>query len=230
MDFPPGIFESAAMAKVTYYLEVISSWCYWAEPTWAELKRRFENKVEFGWKIAQMPADAYPRSPSQCDWFYRRSGSIVRSPFMLNSGWSEPEIKEYLVPNYVAEAARDLGVTDDRVRLAIAHAALRDGKKIGRWEVATAVAAEAAGLVQATLMNRAKSPEVAARTQKTTDEFHALQVNQRPTFLIENSIGDRAVFSGIVRVEPLASAIEAVLADEAAYTSWKAHFGDPPPN
>ncbi len=218
------------MAKVTYYLEVISSWCYWAEPTWAELKRRFENKVEFGWKIAQMPADAYPRSRSQCDWFYRRSGSIIRSPFMLNSDWFEPEIKEYLVPNYVAEAARDLGVADDRVRLAIAHAAVREGKKVGRWEVATAVAAEAAGLVQATLMSRAKSAEVAARTQETTDEFHALQVNQRPTFLIENSIGDRAVFSGIVRVEPLASAIEALLADEAAYTSWKAHFGDPPPN
>jgi len=218
------------MAKVTYYLEVISSWCYWAEPTWAELKRRFENKVEFDWKIAQMKADASPRSKSQCDWFYRRSGSIIRSPFMLNSDWFEPEIKEYLVPNYVAEAARDLGVADDRVRLAIAHAAVREGKKVGRWEVATAVAAEAAGLVQATLMSRAKSAEVAARTQETTDEFHALQVNQRPTFLIENSIGDRAVFSGIVRVEPLASAIEALLVDEAAYVSWKAHFGDPPPN
>ena len=25
--------------KVTYYLEVISSWCYWAEPAWAGLKR-----------------------------------------------------------------------------------------------------------------------------------------------------------------------------------------------
>jgi len=218
------------MAKVTYYLEVISSWCYWAEPTWAELKRRFENKVEFGWKIAQMPADAYPRSKSQCDWFYRRSGSIIWSPFMLNSDWFEPEIKEYLVPNYVAEAARDLGVADDRVRLAIAHAAVREGKKVGRWEVATAVAAEAAGLVQATLMSRAKSAEVAARTQETTDEFHALQVNQRPTFLIENSIGDRAVFSGIVRVEPLAAAIEALLSDEAAYASWKGHFGGPPPN
>jgi len=29
------------MVKVTYYLEVISSWCYWAEPAWAELKRRY---------------------------------------------------------------------------------------------------------------------------------------------------------------------------------------------
>ena len=217
------------MVKVTYYLEVTSSWCYWAEPAWAELKRRYANGVEFGWKIAQMPAEAYPRSKSQCDWFYRRSGSIMRSPFMLNSDWFDPAITEYLVPNFVAEAARDFGVTDDRVRLAIAHAALREGKKIGQWEVAAAVAAQAGGIDPSKLLARAKSTEVAARAQATTAEFHALQVTQRPTFLIENSIGDRAVFSGVARAEPLAAAIDALLADEAAYQSWAAHFGSPPP-
>ena len=217
------------MIKVTYYLEVTSSWCYWVESTWAELKRRYDVRAEFGWKIAQMPAEAYPRSKSQCDWFYRRSGSIMRSPFMLNSGWFDPEIKEYLAPNYVAEAAREFGVTDDRVRLAIAHAAVREGKKVGRWEVATGVAAQAAELDQSKLQARSQSAEVAVRTKATTAEFHALQVNQRPTFLIENAIGDRAVFSGLVRLEPLAATIDAMAADEAAYASWKTHFGDPPP-
>jgi len=36
------------------------------------------------------------------------------------------------------------------------------------------------------------------------------------------------VFSGIVKLEPLATAIDSLLDDEAAYASWKAHFGDPP--
>jgi len=216
------------MTKVTYYLEVISSWCYWAEPAWSELKARYASRVEFGWKIAQMPAEAYPVSKSQCDWFYRRSGSIMRSPFMLNSGWLEPEIKQYLVPNLVAEAARDFGVSDDRVRLAIAHAAVRDGKKLGRWDVAVEVAAKAAGLDAKSLLGRAQSPEVAARVKASTAEFDALLVNQRPTFLIENSIGDRAVFSGTARAEPIAAAIEALLADEGAYASYQAHFGDVP--
>src|SRR5262245_61906496 len=106
--------------KVTYYLEVISSWCYWAEPAWAALKKQYAGRVTFDWKIAQMRAEAYPVSRQQCDWFYRRSGTIMRSPFMLNSGWLESHLKEYLVPNYVAEAARTLGATDDAVRLAIA--------------------------------------------------------------------------------------------------------------
>jgi predicted DsbA family dithiol-disulfide isomerase len=105
---------------------------------------------------------------------------------------------------------------------------MRDGKKIGRWDVAAPIAAKAGRLNQTKLLALAKSKEIAARVKKSSDEFDALQVTQRPTFLIENSIGDRAVFSGVARVEPLVSAIDALLADEAAYVSWKAHFGDVP--
>ncbi len=216
------------MLRLTYYLEVISSWCFWAEPAWAELKQRYADRAQFDWKVALMPPEAYPVSRSQCEWFYRRSGSVVRSPFMLNSGWFDPEIKQYLAPNLVALAAKEMGVTDDRVRLAIAHAAMREGKKVGRWEVAAEAAAPAGNLDRKKLLALAQSSEIAAQAQKTTAEFHALQVTQRPTFLIENSIGDRAVFSGLVRAEPLFAAVDAQLADEAAYVSWKAHFGDPP--
>jgi len=214
--------------KITYYLEVISSWCFWAEPAWAELKQRYGGRVEFGWKLALMDASALPASRNQCEWFYRRSGTIVRSPFMLNSGWFEPELKEYLAPNLVAEAAKDFGATDDRVRLAIAQAALRAGRKVGRWEEAAAVAATAAGLDAAALLKKAKSPEVEARARATTAEFHALQVTQRPAFLLENGIGDRAVFSGLVVAAPLAAATDAMLNDAAAYASHAAHFGPPP--
>ena len=215
-------------AKIIYYLDVVSSWCHWAEPAWAELKQRYASHVEFSWKIAQMPPEAFPVSRNQEEWFYRRSGTIMRSPYALNPNWFEPGLKQYLVPNRVAEGARGLGVTDDRVRLALAHAAMLEGRKIGRWEVSVAVAAKAGKLNKAKLLARAQSPQVAARIKQTSAEFHALQVTQRPAFLIENSIGDRAMFSGIVRIEPLAAAIDALLADQAAYESWQAHFGAPP--
>ena len=216
------------MITATYFLEVISSWCHWAEPAWTELKQRYAGRAQFDWKIALMPAEGYPTSQSQCEWFYRRSGSLMRSPYMLNTGWLEPDIKQYLVPNYVAQAARDFGATDDRVRLAIAQAALREGKKVGRWEIASQIAAEAAHLDPAKLLARAKSAEVAAAAQATTAVFQALQINQRPAFLLENSIGDRAVFSGLARIEPLAAAMDTLISDEAGYASWKAHFGGAP--
>src|ERR1700730_17185304 len=121
---------------VTYYLDVVSSWCFWAEPAWAELKKRYEGKVEFQWKIALMDKSGLPASHEQHEWFYRRSGTIMRSPFMLSTAWCDHEVSEYLAPNCVAEAAKDFGVTDDRIRLALASAALREGKKVGGWEMA----------------------------------------------------------------------------------------------
>ena len=51
---------------VTYYLEVISSWCYWAEPAWAELKQRYAGKsVTFDWKLALMDSNGLPASKNR---------------------------------------------------------------------------------------------------------------------------------------------------------------------
>src|ERR1700682_4499673 len=175
-----------------------------------------------------MDPTGLPATREQSEWFYRRSGTMMRSPFMLNSAWFEPGLKEYLAPNLVAEAGRDFGVTDGRIWTAIAHAALREGQQVGKWEVATAVGAKAGNLDRTKLLERARSPEVEARARASTAEFHALQVTQRPTFVIESEIGDRAIFSGIATLPPLAATVDAMLDDLAQYESHAAHFGAPP--
>ena len=216
--------------KITYYLDVVSSWCYWVEPAWRELKQRYAKApVEFNWSIALLDESGMSKSREQADWFYRRSGTIVRSPFMLSSGWLTG-LKEYLAPNCVAEAAKDFGVTDDRVRLALMEAAMCAGKKVGDWDVSVAVAAWAGSLDAVALLQAAKSPEIEERVRATTAAFHALQVTQRPAFVLKSIIDDRAVFSGLVKAAPMAAAIDAMLEDAAAYASHAAHFGDPPPN
>ena len=131
---------------VTDYLEVISSWCFWSEPTWAELKRRYDGRVQFQWKIALMDPSGLPTSREQEQWFYRRSGMMMRSPFMLSTEWYDASLPEWLAPNCVAEAAKDFGFTDDRVRLAISRAALREGKNVSDWKIAAEIGAEAAGM------------------------------------------------------------------------------------
>ncbi len=214
---------------VTYYLEIMSSWCLWAEPAWTELKARYAGRVDFQWSIALMNAGDFPVSREQCDWFYRRSGLVMRSPFMLNSGWVEPARKgDYRAPNHVAEAARDLGATGDDVRLALANAAMREGKKIGDLAVAVAVAAKAGKLNAGKLRARAASAAVAARVAASTTEFHAHRLSQRPAFIVADAIGDKAVFSGLATAAPLAAAMDAMLADCAAYASHAAHLGKPP--
>jgi predicted DsbA family dithiol-disulfide isomerase len=216
--------------KVTYYLEVLSSWCHWVEPTWAELKRRYAGRAEFEWRIALMNPEDFPVSQAQCDWFYRRSGgTVMHSPYMLNSGWFEAGRKgHYEAPNLVAEAARDFGFTGDEIRLALAQAALREGQKIGDLATAVKVAAKAGKLDPKRLRAAAESNVVKDRVATSTADFHALQINQRPAFVLTDAIGDKAVFSGLVRPEPLAATIDAMLADTAAYAAHAAHHGTPP--
>ncbi len=214
--------------SVTYYLDVISSWCFWSEPTWAELKRRYDGLVAFDWKIALMDATGFPKTREQAEWYYRRSGIMMGSKVMLKPGWYRPNIQECLAPNLVAVAAREFGVTDDRVRLALAKATLLDGRDTGEWDAALEVGAQSAALDPKQLKAKATSSETEQTVRATTAEFHRLQVSQRPTFVIDTEIGDRAVFSGFARVEPLAAAIDSALADAEIYASYATHFGSPP--
>jgi predicted DsbA family dithiol-disulfide isomerase len=211
-----------------FYIDVISSWCYWAEPAWQELKKRYDGKVHFEWKVALMDKSGLPVSLEQHEWFYRRSGVMMRSPFKLRTEWCTHKEVEFLAPNCVAKAAADLGATDDRVRLALAHAALREGKLVGEWEIAAEVGAKAAGLKTKELLERAQSPAIEKRIREETADYHRLQVTQRPTFVFDSEIGDRAIFSGFAKVVPLAATLDSMIDDCAAYESHDAHFGAPP--
>ncbi len=216
--------------KITYYVEMLSSWCHWVEPVWVELKTRYAGRAEFEWKIALMNREDFPVSQVQCDWFYRRSGgTVMNSTYMLNSGWFEASRQgHYEAPNLVAEAAKDFGFTGDEIRLAIAHAALREGAKVGDLAVAVKVAAKVGKIDAKKLRKTAESKAVADRVAASTAEFLAHQISQRPAFILTDAISDKAVFSGLVRLAPLTATIDAMLADTAAYAAHKAHHGTPP--
>ena len=215
--------------SITNYLDVMSSWCFWSQPTWAELKRGYAGRVEFDWKIALMDGAGLPKSRAQEEWYYRRSGLMNRSPFMLRSDSYEPVLPEYLAPNLVAEAARDLGAKDDSVRLALSNSILREGSKAIRdVEVAADIGARAGRIDKTKLLELAKSPEIEKRIRQSTVDWEALKVTQRPTFLIDTEIGDRAIFSGVIRLEPIAATLDSMIDDAAAYAAHAAHFGAPP--
>jgi len=215
------------LLKITYYLDVISSWCHWSEPTWALLKSRFDEETEFQWKVALMDSSGMPKSRPQLEWFYRQSGTIIGANHTIQSGWYDPQLQEYLAPNLVAEAAIDFGIgrNDDRVRLAIAAAGLLDGRPTSQLAEAIAAAVAAVPELDDKSLNaRASSAEIEQRIRATTAEFHALQAPQRPTYVLENAIGDRVVFSGIVRPDPLIATIGAMLADAKAQQDYdKSH-------
>jgi predicted DsbA family dithiol-disulfide isomerase len=220
------------LLKITYYLDIISSWCHWSEPAWALLKDRFSGSAEFQWKIALMDSTGMPKSRPQLEWFYRRSRTIMASDHAIRSDWYDPKLDEYLAPNLVAEAAIDFGVdrSDDRVRIAIAEAGLLQGRPTSQLTEAVAIAVAAVPeLEPKSLSDRANSAEIEQRIRATTAEFHALQATQRPTYFLENQIGDRAVFSGVAKPGPLIATIDQMLADAKAQQEYDESH-EPMPN
>jgi predicted DsbA family dithiol-disulfide isomerase len=167
--------------RITNYLDVVSSWCLWAEPMWTELQRRYAGRVAFDWKIALLDESGLPKSRAQLEWYYHRSGTMMQSTFDLDSGWFEEGVTEYLAPNAIAEAARELGITDDSVRIALSTAGLREGRHTGQWEIAAEIGAATCGIDKAKLLKRAKSRAVEERLRATTAEFHALQITPPPS-------------------------------------------------
>ncbi len=216
--------------QVTYYLEILSSWCHWAEPAWDEIKARYAGRVNFAWRIALMNPPDFPKSRAECDWYYQRSGgTTVHSSHRLHSGWLEPARQgDYRAPNLVAEAGRDFIGEEDCLRRALSEAALRDGRRIGDLAVAVEIGAMVLKVAPAELQARAESSEVHSRVENSTARFHAHQINQRPSFILENDIGDKVVISGLWVAAPLSATIDAMLADSQAYAAHRTHFGEPP--
>lgn len=228
---PKSTLPARPSVSIIYYVEIYSSWCHWAEAAWSELKARYEGRVAFDWRIALMRPEDFPATSGQCDWFYRRSGTVVGSPYALNSGWVQNDLAAYSTPNYVAEAAREfLPAGDDRVRLALANAAMREGKGIHVLDTALRIAVAASGgkVAASKLKAAAKSAAVRARVEASTSEFFAHRLSQRPAFVLTSDIGDKVVLSGVWRFQPLAAALDGLLADAAAYASYRAHHGAPP--
>lgn len=214
--------------KITYYLDLVSHWCLRAEPAWAELKKRYAGRVRFGWKCALIDPKNLVVTAGQEDWWYRRGDVVTGKPMRLSTGWVSPDGADYTVPLRVAEAARDLGYEDDAVRLALMRAAMVEGRPIGKMDMALSVVASATGLPAEKLRARAEAPEIKERILASTAEFNAHRITERPAFILEDEIGDKAVFSGLVQIEPLAATIDAMLADSAAYAAFAAANGDPP--
>jgi predicted DsbA family dithiol-disulfide isomerase len=207
--------------KVTHYIDVLSSWCLIAEDHLARVRAAHGPALEYEWRIAWVrdggPA-TYTRE--QLAWYYDRSAHVGGMQF---TPWVENPASSTAPANLAAEAARALGVTDDRVRLALARAGLMDGKPLGRREVAIEIAAAAGGLDPRALDAKMNDPAIEQILRENAAGFAKLAphgIDQRPTFVLENAAGDRVILSGVWRYEPLAAAVSALIADEEAYVRF----------
>lgn len=199
-----------AHVDVIYYVDVLSSWCHIADRAVERIEAKYGDAVRLDWRIAQLfDFGPLPFTPEQLAWYYRRSANM--SGVELNPAWHDSSDTTTRYANAAAEAVRTLGGTDSRVRRGLSRAAVIEGKPLGRREVAIEEAAHLSGFPAERIAEVMDSPPIAQRIEQTTREFKDLALPQLPSFLLRNTSGDLAAFSGIYTFESLDSVIGEML-------------------
>ena len=215
-----------AALHLTYYVDVLSSWCFVAEPALAAVREKYADRLAYEWRIAFLfNGGPMGYSPQLSAWQYRRNKSV--SGMTLNPAWRESANDTTWWANLATEAARGLGVTDDRVRLAISRAAMADGEHVGRRDVAVDVAVRAGGLDRAELEREMDRPRTAERMWTSTNDYRGMRLDVLPVFLLRDSIGDTAVLSGLFQTATLLRCADEMIAAVDGYASYGAANPEP---
>jgi predicted DsbA family dithiol-disulfide isomerase len=129
----------------------------------------------------------------------------------LNDAWHTSADTTTKYANQAAEAARALGAADSKVRRGLSRAALIDGKPMGVRDRAIEEAARLSGFSAERIAEMMDSGQVGQRIAQTTQEYKDLALPQLPSFVMRNTSGDLAVFSGLYTFESLDSVISEML-------------------
>jgi len=208
---------------IEYFIDTCSSWVYFARETITRLRVAFGDRAEFTWRIALLDrAEALGYTADSMDWYYRRSQALAGEK--LDPNWIVNRETGSLEANLVVEAARELGIRDDRAWLAVASETMGNGRQIASFVGAADAVAAACGIDADRLVDAAQSAVVRDRVEASTKRFHELALPQRPAFVLRSAINDEVRFSGLIDYDPIALTIEAMLRDEAGSAAYaRAH-------
>lgn len=199
-----------AHVDLIYYIDVLSSWCYVADRAVERILDKYGNDVRLDWRIAQLfDAGPLPYTREALVWYYARTEKMTG--VQLNDAWHASVDTTTKYANQAAEAARALGAADSKVRRGLSHAALIGGKPLGKRDVAIEEAARLGGFPEERIAEMMESAQVAQRIAQTTQEYKDLALPQLPSFVMRNTSGDLAVFSGLYTFESLDSVIGEML-------------------
>lgn len=207
-----------APLNLTYYFDVLSQWCHFADESLDKLRRDFGDRLHVELKI-RLLNDGNPivYTPEQLAAYYGRSKAI--SGIETTAAWLHPGDTS-LYANCAVEAVRALGGDMEKVRRGISRAALRDGERVGTFDLACALAVRLSGIDEAKLRVAMRDAEPLLR--ESTAEFYTLPVEVVPTFVLRSAIGDTAILSGFFRSGGLSTVAREMLDDVDAYARYAA--------
>lgn len=212
-----------AHIEIIYYLDVLSSWCHIADRALEQVETKYGESVRLDWRIAQLfDFGPLPYGREECEWYYARTARITG--VQLNPAWVDSMQATTVYANQAAEASRALGAEGSHVRRGLSHAAVVEGKPLGRRDVALAEAVRLSGFPAAEIDRAMEESAVKHLIVQSTQEYKDLALPQLPSFVFRNTTGDLAVFSGLYTFE----SIDAVIGEMLHASRVTQEFGAQP--
>lgn len=203
--------------KATAIFDVLSHWCFAAWPAYEALAEKLgASNVEL--LIAPINNGFCPGFTQELyAWFYQRGAGTYGTA--LRSDWYEGTTTATLWANAAVVAAAALGAELPSVVHGAMEAAMKDGQKLGRRDVAVAAVARIARIDAARLDAQIDRAPTGAALNEANAALARWGCSERPSWRIENANGDFVVLQGIWKAAPLLACVDALRADEAAYTA-----------
>lgn len=205
--------------KCTYFLDVLSQWCFIADEALYTL-RRMHKDLDVSLRFVPIAfKDTLPVSRDEQARAYERSAMITGThtvPWIV-----EGDVTNTWEANAIPLAATDLGLDLDQVRSSIAKAALLHGLPMGREGAAISFVSKEFGIDAERLRQSIHGHAVEGQMQAHEDEFRALKLRVRPTFVIQNSIDDHVVLGGAYRFDLLDHCIRSLKSDADCYEHFE---------
>jgi 2-hydroxychromene-2-carboxylate isomerase len=202
------------MIRCTYYLDVLSQWCYIAEFALEKLRSVEGGNVGVSCVLVPIDPEILPTHDEQLR-VYRRSRSISG---VATKAWIADDVRPNTWhANAVTLAASLLGVPFEDVRKRVAEAALLEGMHLANPGEALNFVSSEFGLDPVQLRQAIVSEQIRSQLEANRSAFVADGLKVRPSFVLRNEIDDHIVLGGQYEFGILSAAVQSLKADEAGY-------------
>jgi 2-hydroxychromene-2-carboxylate isomerase len=205
--------------KVTAIFDILSHWCLAAWPAYEAAREHAPATLLLAPILNGFPMGVPPEHEQ---WFYRR-GSLAYN-MTLKPDWYEDDRTTTLYANAAVVAAAELGADLEQTAIATMRAAMQDGVKLGRRDVAIETVAQIVSVDPQTLDRLVDSAAVGHHLNFANAELQRIGCAERPSWFIENANGDHVAMQGVWQKDAVLATIAALRADEDAYVK----AGTPP--
>ncbi|MBV9438968.1 MAG: DsbA family protein [Candidatus Eremiobacteraeota bacterium] len=201
---------------VTVFLDVLSHWCYAAQPAVAALQRTLADDMHLEIRFAPVfDGGAIDYSAELYEWFYRRGAGAYGT--QLDANWRGGTVTSSRDANAAVAAAIALGADPQAVSESFMREVMRDGQPLFTEDAAARSVAAGAALPLERVLRTMRSDEIADELRAANARLAEIGCAERPSWLMVNDNGDRAVLQGVWQAEAILPLARALLEDERAY-------------